>query len=38
MSELAKLLGEKTGTTVSKSNVNHLFRKLLEDFGGNEDA
>ena len=38
MNELAKLLGEKTGTTVSKSNVNHLFRKLLEDFGGKGDA
>ncbi len=34
LSELASLLGERLGCTVSKSNVNHLFRKIIADYGG----
>ena len=33
MSELASLMGEMLGCTVSKSNVNHLFRKIISDYG-----
>lgn len=32
LDELRELLSEKLATTISKSNVNHLFRNLLEEY------
>lgn len=32
MKDLAELLGEKLNTTISKSNINHLFRSLHERY------
>ena len=32
LEELAKLLSEELNTTISKSNVNHLFRNLNYEY------
>lgn len=33
LNELARMMSETLGCTISKSNVNHLFRKIMADYG-----